>query len=546
MEGKQSIKLNRYRIRELGLGLDQPIEALPQKIEKLLGLHKGTLLYEEADRNFLHGGTLQSYNDWLNYEIKANEGYWAIIKKSIDARKKNDIHYKLTVDVWLEDGKIKRLPKNVSAVQDNKCKYNTKKEIRNPVVVGFGPAGMFAALELALNGYKPIVIERGANMEKRVSDVKNFMKYGKLDTESNILFGEGGAGTFSDGKLTTGIKNNKIGYVLRTFVNMGAKEEITYKNRPHIGTDIIRKIVVNIRKEIEKHGGKIYFNTRLSDLIIRNQALEKIKIIYNGEENTIETDNLILAIGHSSRDTYELLKQVGIKLEQKPFSIGVRIEHPQKLINEAQFGAGICPEPAEYKLSYKTSSGRGVYSFCMCPGGEVIVCTSENGMLAVNGMSNSKRDGEYANSGILCDVRTSDFESDDSLAGIAFQRKYEKQAFENGGKNFNPPTSTMREFLNGQGDGIKVINSLPEFASNAIREALPEFGKKIFGYVMEDAIVKATETRSSAPLRILRDHNMESNIKGIYPIGEGAGYAGGITSAACDGIKMADILIYGE
>ena len=383
----------------------------------------------------------------------------------------------------------------------------SEKLIGRPLVIGFGPCGIFAALELARNGYRPIVIERGKGMSERVKDVEAFKSEGVLNEDSNILFGEGGAGTFSDGKLTSGIKDPNIKFVMETFADAGAGEEIIYKHKPHIGTDVLRAVIVRLREQI------------------------------------IETNAMILATGHSARDTYELIKESKLEMEQKPLSIGVRMEHPQELIDRAQYGSEGRLPPAEYKVSYKASNGRGVYSFCMCPGGEVVTCSTHNGEVCVNGMSNRRRDSGTANSGILCDVRVSDFESDDVLAGIRFQQKYERLAFENGGGNYKPPTCTMGEFLSGKAD--KVIASLPGFAYEAIREAVPNFAKKIHGYDSPDALIKAVETRSSAALRVIRDRETgeSTTISGIYPAGEGCGYAGGITSAACDGIKQADKLI---
>ena len=350
--------------------------------------------------------------------------------------------------------------------------------------------------------------------------------------------------------------------MLAEFRDAGAGEEIMYLAKPHIGTDVLKTVIVNIRKKICESGGEIRFETRLKGINTDGSRLESICVECGGEEEVIKTDALIVAIGHSARDTFAMLKDAGLNMEQKPFSIGVRMEHPQDLINASQYGEanlsrctdalsaekeiGKLP-PADYKLSYKASNGRGVYSFCMCPGGEVVVCSTRDGELCVNGMSSRKRDSGTANSGILCDVKISDFESDDVLAGVRFQEKFERLAFKLGGGDFTPPKCSMEEFLSEDPTGTwaeAVLGSLPDFAADAIREAVPNFARKIKGYDMPDAVVTSVETRSSSPVRILRDNKGESNIKGIYPAGEGAGYAGGITSAACDGIRAARNLMH--
>ena len=425
-----------------------------------------------------------------------------------------------------------------------------------PVVVGMGPAGLFAALELAREGYRPIVIERGPVMDKRIEAVDRFRRERVLDPEANLLFGEGGAGTFSDGKLATGIRDGLIREVLREFCDAGAGDDIMYLAKPHIGTDVLREVIVNIRKKIEALGGDVLFDTRLAAFETENGRLKAINVIKrsgiaeaNGNRELkperIETEALILAIGHSARDTFALINDTGLDMQQKPFSIGVRMEHPQALIDTAQYGeenVGKLP-PADYKINHRASNGRGVYSFCMCPGGEVVVCSTANGELCVNGMSNRKRDSGTANSGILCDVRTSDFGSDDVLAGVRFQEKYERLAFKNGGGDFTPPKCRMAGFLCDNSEARAVVDSLPDFAYEAIREAVPEFARRIKGYDDPDAVITAVETRSSSPVRILRGDDGQSNIKGIYPAGEGAGYAGGITSAAVDGIRAARHII---
>ena len=356
-----------------------------------------------------------------------------------------------------------------------------------------------------------------------------------MDEESNVQFGEGGAGTFSDGKLTTGIKDPRIAKVLQMFVAAGADAEILYKHKPHIGTDVLRDVVARLRKEILSKGGQIRFGSKATDFILSDGEIQGV--VVNGNE-TIKTNHLILAPGHSSRDTFRMLRDRRISMEQKPFSIGVRIRHPQQLIDKAQYGK---PElakalgPADYKLSHHCENGRGVYTFCMCPGGEVIMAASEKGTTVTNGMSYSARNGKYANSGLLVDVRTSDFFSNDVLAGVEFQEKYEKLAFENG----NPPETVWAHF------GEKndpVAASLPDFAVKAMQEAMPYLARKLRGFNDPNALLTGVETRSSSPVRILRGKDLQSEIKGLYPAGEGAGYAGGIMSAAVDGIKAAEAI----
>ena len=515
--------MKHYRISEIKTNIDEEIAVLPALVSKKVRI-------DVAD-------------------IKQ----WEIRKKSIDSRQKPDIKLVYTVDFWCDRKINSEKINNLSVIDEEAEKIiepemGTEELMGRPIVVGMGPCGIFAALTLAKRGYKPLVIDRGQAMDERIAAVDNFRKAHILNPNANMLFGEGGAGTFSDGKLTTGIKDPHIREVLRTFVEAGAGDEIMYLAKPHIGTDVLREIIVNLRNDIISHGGEVRFSTKLESLNIKEGKLVSVKLSDSDEE--VKTNALILAIGHSARDTFELIYNNALNMEQKNFSIGVRMEHPQTLIDEAQYGAEAVSKyreylpPADYKLSYKASNGRGVYSFCMCPGGEVVVCSTKDGELCVNGMSNRRRDSGTANSGILCDVRREDYNNgnpDDVLAGVRFQEKYERLAFENGGGNFNPPTATMEKFLGKKSPQID--NSLPLFAAESIREAVPEFARKIKGFDSAKAVVKAVETRSSSPVRILRDESGESNISGIYPAGEGAGYAGGITSAACDGIKIANHLI---
>ena len=510
-------QMNRYRLSEIKTDIDVPMDELPGIVAAKLGISRGDI------------------------------ASWEVRKKSIDSRKKPYIQLVYTVD-FVTGRKIKTGRVHGLSLVDEAAERIARPEPGagvlegRPVVVGMGPCGLFAGLELARNGYRPLIIERGPAMDGRIEAVERFRKDRLLDPEANMLFGEGGAGTFSDGKIGTGIKDSLIRDVLREFRDAGAGEDIMYLAKPHIGTDVLRTVIVNIRNKIIELGGEVRFNTRLDSLVLEDGELRAVNLTGPAGAETIIARALILAIGHSARDTFSMINTSGLEMQQKPFSIGVRMEHPQSLIDRSQYGpenAGKLP-PADYRLAYKASNGRGVYSFCMCPGGEVVVCTTAEGELCVNGMSNRKRDSGTANSGILCDVRTEDFGSDDVLAGVRFQEKYEKLAFINGGGDFTPPRCSMGDFLEGESpEASRVINSLPDFAADAIREAVPDFGRKIKGYDSPDAIVTAVETRSSSPVRIVRDASGESNIRGIYPAGEGAGYAGGITSAACDGIRAA-------
>lgn len=458
---------------------------------------------------------------------------WIIRRESVDARNKEQIRLVYTVD--FSCSKKLKLPE-APDLRYRPVKPGAAELTFRPVIAGFGPCGMFAALVLARQGYRPLVLERGRQMEQRVRDVEKFWNTGKLTAESNVQFGEGGAGTFSDGKLTTGIKDPRISFVLKTFVSAGADADILYKHRPHIGTDVLRQVVVNLRSRITELGGEIAFESKITDLIIKEGALTGVEV--NGSHR-IHTNHLILAPGHSARDTFRMLKERKLPMEQKPFSIGVRIQHPQEWIDRAQYGDPKLAEllgPADYKLSHHCRSGRGVYTFCMCPGGQVIMAASDQGMTVTNGMSYRKRNGKFANSGLLADVRTSDFPSEDVLAGVEFQEQYERKAFLNG----NPPQGTWETF--GTEDD-PVAASLPKFAAEAIKEAMPHLGKKLQRFDDPGAILTGVESRSSSPVRILRGEGMESKVKGVYPAGEGAGYAGGITSAAVDGIKAAEEII---
>lgn len=489
---------------------------------------------------------------------------YKVVKQSIDARKKNDICFVYTVDAEIVDEqKVLRGIKNKSIIvaPDGSYEYVTKGakniDIR-PVIVGTGPAGLFAGLILAQMGYKPILLERGKAVKQRAEDVEIFWNTGKLNTESNVQFGEGGAGTFSDGKLNTLTKDPRGGKVLEEFVTAGAPRDILYMNKPHIGTDILRNVVVNIRNTIISLGGEVHFESKLTDMVIEDGELKGI-IVNDGE--TIETNTLLLAVGHSARDTFEMLYGKGIVINQKAFSIGVRIEHPQELIDKSQYGnfAGNSKlGAADYKLSGHFNNGRSAYTFCMCPGGEVVAAASEENRLVTNGMSYHQREQENANSALLVNVTPEDFDSEHPLAGLEFQRKWEGLAFEAGGGDYRAPAQLVGDFLKDTPSlgfrtvkpsytpGIELTDlrrCLPDYVTDTIKKALPEFNKRIKGFAHPDSIMTGVETRSSSPIRIERDENYESNIKGIYPIGEGAGYAGGIISAAVDGIRVAEEII---
>lgn len=488
-----------------------------------------------------------------------------IIRESLDARKKNDIKFIYSVELECKNEKklTSKLKDKDIILVDSKDSIELEKgiiELKNsPVVVGLGPAGLFAALLLAENGYKPLVIERGEDVDKRTRTVEDFWKTGELNLESNVQFGEGGAGAFSDGKLTTRIKDKRCDYVLRELVKSGAPEEITYIGKPHVGTDLLKVVVKNIRNRIIELGGEVRFTSKLEKIVSNEGKLESIYV--NGKE--IMCENLVLAIGHSSRDTYTMLNESGVNMEPKAFAIGVRIEHPQELINRSQYGdAYEHPrlKAAEYRLTYQSSKlGRAVYSFCMCPGGVVVSAASEDQRLVSNGMSYHARDLKNANSALVVTVGPDDFTGDSPLRGMEFQRHYENLAYKLGGGNFKAPIQLVGDFMNDRISGKigkvtpsytggyefrELKNCLPDYVVEALKEAIKDFDRKIKGYGSDDAVLTGIETRTSAPVRMNRDENLESiSVKGLYPTGEGAGFAGGIISAAVDGIKVAEKII---
>lgn len=535
------------RINNLVLNIEEPIELLQEKAAKKLKVN---------------AGSFKSFK---------------ILKESIDARKKNNIKFNYSVEVHLEKESI--LARKIS---DKDILFDKEKEdmpfilgnkimTHRPVIVGMGPAGMFAGLLLAEKGYKPLIIERGEAVDKRTETVQKFWNTGELNTESNVQFGEGGAGTFSDGKLTTRIKDKRCDYVIDEFVKFGAPPEIAYEGKPHIGTDILKVVVKNLRNKIIELGGEVRFSSRLSDIVSEDKGIKAV--IVNGE--AIPCEALILSIGHSSRDTYEMLFKNNIMMEAKPFAIGVRVEHPQTMINESQYGQ-FANHPrlkaADYRLTHTShDTKRAVYSFCMCPGGEVVAAASEEKKLVTNGMSNYSRKGENANSALVVTVGTEDYKNESykfntkgmnmehPLLGMELQRYYEGLAFNAGGGNYMAPVQLIEDFLKDRTSkktgsvkpsykpGYEFINlkdCLPEYIISTLKEGIINFDRKIHGFAMGDAVLTGIETRTSAPLRIMRNEAMQSvSLKGLYPAGEGAGFAGGIISAAVDGLKAAEAIM---
>lgn len=501
-----------------------------------------------------------------NFKIKPDSiKDFKILKEAIDARKKPDIFYSYNVSLSLDNKKEADLVKlkNKGIIQIDyytDVEYKFPKlitaDFQRPLVVGSGPAGLFAAYMLSENGYRPILIERGSDMQTRKDKVNEFFKTGILDKESNIQFGEGGAGTFSDGKLNTGTKDKSGMHkkVLDIFIQHGADESIAYESKPHIGTDILEHVVVSMRNRIIQNGGTVLFNKKLTDIKIENGKF--ISAIINGNEE-IKTDKIILAIGHSARDTFRMIDSNSLNMEQKPFAVGVRVIHEQEFINKSQYGE--CNEylpSADYKITTHTSKNKNVYSFCMCPGGYVVPAASFEYESVVNGMSYSKRDGKYANSAIVVNVNSSDFGSEDLFAGMDFQEKMELNAYKL--VNGITPVQSYNSFSNrikeeNKQDLIQIASEavlgkiacadIASVFSDELHEALCEglvlADKKFRGFSENIKLIAGVETRTSSPVKIIRDNCCESNIKGIFPCGEGAGYAGGIMSAAVDGIRVA-------
>ena len=486
-----------------------------------------------------------------------------ISKKSIDAREKRGGFYVLALDIDVKNEKSFLKIKDVSKIEPFTYIIPKKSCTKSPVVVGFGPSGLMASLILARAGLKPIVIERGKSVYERSKDINTFWKSGKLNETSNVQFGEGGAGTFSDGKLTTGIKDYRCRVLLEEFVKASAPEEILYTAKPHIGTDRLITMVKNMREEIISLGGKVLFEHQMIDLIIKDDCITGVSIKNLKDDTTfnIDTDNVVLAIGHSARDTFELIKSKNHPIEKKPFAVGVRIEHSQDFINKSQYGKFACfLPPADYKLSVRLPNNRGAYTFCMCPGGYVVNASSEKNRLVTNGMSYFSRAGKNANSALLVEVYPNDLPDDDVLSGIAFQRDLEHKAFIEGGSNYFAPVQKIGDIL--KDIPSTSINNIeptfrpgvtpsdfrkifPNFIYDSIKLGIIEMDKKIKGFGDENGILTAVESRSSSPIRIIRDKESLQSIKykGLYPCGEGCGYAGGIVSAGVDGIKCAEAII---
>jgi hypothetical protein len=516
----------RWRITQVSLGLDQDETELARMVAQRLGLEENAVL-----------------------DLK-------IVRRGIDARRKQRIVRVYTLEFSVPDDVDISAHCHAGKVQkvEAGCCHNILSSAipaanHRIVVVGMGPAGLFAALALARSGHHVVLLERGARVEQRVRDVETFWGGGALNPESNVQFGEGGAGTFSDGKLTTRVKHPLAAKVLETFISCGADADIRIDAKPHIGTDVLRRVLINMRAELVSAGVDIRYHACLTDLEIEHGRIRGV--VVNAAEH-IHCDAVVLAIGHSARDTYAMLDRHGIALEPKPFAMGVRVEHPAELINTIQYGMKSHPRlpAADYALSWNDRrSGRGVYSFCMCPGGEVVLSSSERHSVVVNGMSYARRAGEFSNSALVVAVRPQDFAGDTPLAGVEFQRFWEQKAYA-GNDDYRPPAQNMLSFLE---RGYAPLNStcrpgvreddlhdyLPPFIYAGLREALPHFERKMRGFISVEASLIAPESRTSAPLRILRNAGMESlNCKGLFPIGEGAGYAGGIMSAALDGLNV--------
>jgi uncharacterized FAD-dependent dehydrogenase len=489
-----------------------------------------------------------------------------IIKKSLDARHKNRPRFVYSLEFSLagdEEKKILSQPSSslriheVVAAPSPPLRRIESKPRHRPVIVGTGPAGLFAALRLSESGWPPLLLERGKEMPERVKNVEKFWRNGILDPESNIQFGEGGAGTFSDGKLFTRLNDPWVAPILNIFSRFGAPVEILYLQRPHIGTDKLRRVITTMRQYLKEQGAEFHFQAKVTGLRILKGHLQGI-VVNDREE--LDAPILLLAPGHSARDTYGMLGEAGIAMESKPLAIGLRVEHPQRLIDRIQYGSSAGHPrlpPAEYQLTFRISQGRAVYSFCMCPGGAVIAASSEREGLVTNGMSLFRRNSPWANSALVVQVGPEDFAAQGPFAGVEFQRRWEEKAFRLGGGNYRAPAQGLSDFLEGREPsslrqtsfrpGItpaRLEECLPSFVAESLREALPFFNRKMRGFSSPEAMLLGVETRTSSPLRILRGEDYQSpNVRGLYPIGEGSGYAGGIVSSALDGLKAAEIIL---
>lgn len=497
-------------------------------------------------------------------------GQVRLCKKSVDARKKDNVHFVCAVEAAIqgdENRLLSRRRDNAVQKAEPYCYQPPQagKLPQRPVVVGFGPAGMFAALLLAQCGQEPIVLERGQAVEERERAVQRFWKERVLDSQSNVQFGEGGAGTFSDGKLTTGTGDGRIRKVLEELVAAGAPEEILYEAKPHIGTDKLPGVVRSIRQQVIALGGEVRFSTQVTGFRLKEGRLVGLTLRTPAGEEALECSQVILAIGHSARDTFQELQRLGLPMEAKAFSVGARIEHPASLIDRAQYG-DFAGHPAlgaaDYKLSCHLENGRGVYTFCMCPGGTVTGAASEEGGVVTNGMSAWARDGRNSNAALLVGVTPADFGAEGPLAGVAFQRQIERAAFRLAGGDYSAPAQRVADLLAGvpsKGFGGvlptyepgvvpgDIAQCLPSFVVDSMKAALPILGRRLQGFDSGDALLTAPETRSSSPVRILRDENCQSPLaQGLYPCGEGAGYAGGIVSAAVDGLRCAEAVLQGN